>query len=67
MHDIVQGLPAIEVIADDILVYGSGNTREEYIEDHDGNLTQLLEWAQAVNLRLNKKKLKLWLSEVRYP
>jgi len=66
MHDIVQGLPGVEVIADDILVYGCGNTKEEYIQDHDNNLTKLLERARAVNLKLNKKKLKLHLKEVRY-
>ena len=66
MHDIVQGLPGVEVIADDILVYGKGSTKEEYIQDHDHNLTKLLEQARAVNLKLNKKKLKLHLSEVRY-
>lgn len=66
MHDIVHGLLGVEVIADDILVYGSGNTEEEYIQDHDTNLTKLLERARAVNLKLNKKKLKLRLSEVGY-
>ena len=66
MHDIIQGLPGVEVIADDILVYGKGSTKEEYIQDHDHNLTKLLEQARAVNLKLNKKKLKLRLSEVRY-
>ena len=29
MHTAVQGLPGVEVIADDILVYGCGTTAEE--------------------------------------
>ena len=29
MHNILQGLPGVEVIADDILVYSSGSTKEE--------------------------------------
>ena len=66
MHDVVQGLPGVEGIEDDILVYGKGSTKEEYIKDHDDNLTKLLEQARAVNLKLNKKKLKLRLSVVRY-
>ena len=66
MHDVVQGLPGVEVIADDILVYGKSSMKEEYVKDHDNNLTKLLERARAVNLKLNKKKLKLRLSEVRY-
>ena len=50
-----------------ILVYGKGSTNEEYIKDHDDNLTKLLEQVQALNLKLNKKKLKLRLSEVISP
>ena len=60
---LLQGLQGDEVIADDILVYGSGNTQEEYTQDHDNNLTKLLEQARAVNLKLNCKKLKLCLGE----
>ena len=56
----------VKIIADDILVCGKGSTKEEYIKDHDDNLTKLLERTRAVNLKLNKKKLKLRLSEVRY-
>ena len=44
-HDILQGLTGIEVIADDILVYGKGSRKEEYIQDHYHNLTKLLERA----------------------
>ena len=66
MHDILQGLPGVEVIADDILVYGSGTTPAEYTRDHDNNLRKLLDRARENNLKLNKKKLKLCLSEVRY-
>ena len=43
MHDIVKGLPGVEVIADDILVYGKGNTAEEYLQNHNHNLIKLLE------------------------
>ena len=31
-------LPGQKAIADDILVFGSGETDEEAFEDHDGNL-----------------------------
>ena len=66
MHEILQGLPGVEVIADDILVYGSGTTPAEYTRDHDDNLRKLLDRARENNLKLNKRKLKLRLSEVRY-
>ena len=36
------------------------------MQDHDNNLTKLLERARAVNLKLNRKELKLRQDEVRY-
>ena len=66
MHATLQGLPGVEVIADDILVFGCGDTVEEYQRDHDTNLQRLLQRAREKNLKLNKKKLKLCLSEVSY-
>ena len=63
MHLIVEGLPGVAVIADDILVYGCGS---EYIADHDANLRRLLQRARENNLKLNKKKLRLRLEEVPY-
>ena len=66
MHVIVQDLPRVEVIADDILVYGCGESEEEYMKDHDENLRRLLQRAREQNLKFNKKKLKLRLREVAY-
>jgi hypothetical protein len=42
-HDALQGLPGISIIADDILVYGCGALMEDVAQDHDHNLTQLLQ------------------------
>ena len=66
MHAITQDLPGVEVIADDILVYGCGSTKEEYLQNHDANLKRLLDRAREQNLKLNKSKLKLRLPEVAY-
>ena len=66
MHVIVHDLSGVEVIADDILVYGCGESEEQYIRDHDENLRRLLQRAREQNLKLNKKKLKLRLREVAY-
>ena len=63
MHLIVEGLPGVAVIADDILVYGCG---ANYQADHDANLQRLLQQARDCNLKLNKKKLWLGLEEVAY-
>ena len=61
---VLEGLPGIYVIADDILITGQGESKEEALKDHDRNLVALLERAREVNLKLNPKKLKLRLSEV---
>jgi len=60
MDEIFQDLPGVKVIADDIIVYGSD------MQEHNRNLVQLLERAQGVNLKFNKHKLRLGLSEVAY-
>ena len=65
-HEVLEGLHGEEVIADDILVYGCGKTQEEAVKDHDANLIELLKRAQMVTLKLNKKKLKLKMTEVSY-
>ena len=62
---IVQDLPGMEVIADDILVYRCGTTKEKYMQDHNANLRRLLQRAREQNLKLNKK-VKLQLTEVAY-
>ena len=49
----------VEVIADDILVYGSDNNDLEYQQDHDHDLQLLLQRTRKQNLKLNKAKLKL--------
>ena len=63
IHLIVEGLPGVAVIADDILVYGCG---PDYRADHDANLRRLLQRARDSNLKLNRKKLRLGLEEVAY-
>lgn len=37
MHEAIEGLQGVEVIADDILVCGFGDTVNEAVEDHDKN------------------------------
>ena len=66
MHTALQGLHGVEVIANDILVYCCGETKEESQKDHDANLQQLLQRARDKNLKFNRKKLRLCLPEVTY-
>ena len=66
MHTALQGLHGVEVIAENILVVGCGDTDEECQRDQDENLKQLLQRAREIKLKLDKKTLKLYLSEVSY-
>ena len=59
MHETLVGLNGIACIADDILIFGCGETMEEASADHDRNLLSLLERCRERNLHLNKDKLQL--------
>ncbi|KAI8493812.1 hypothetical protein Bbelb_281590 [Branchiostoma belcheri] len=65
-HKVLEGLQGVDVIADDILVFGCGDTDEEADRDHDVNLSRLLERARESNLKLNKRKMRLKLKQVPY-
>ena len=58
---VIEGLEGVQTIADDILVYGKGDTWAEATADHDVKLKALLERFRSRNLKLNKAKLKLKL------
>ena len=64
MHQVIEGLDGVEVIADDFLVYGRGATREQAIRDHDKHLEKFLQRCEQHNLVLNSDKLKFRLAEV---
>ena len=42
IHDSLEGLNGVEVVADDILCVGKGDTLEKAMIDHDRNLIALL-------------------------
>ena len=64
MNQIVEGLAGIEVIADDFLVCGFGDTAEEALANHDINLQNFLTRARECGLTLNPDKVKLRHSSV---
>ena len=64
MHEAIEGLQGVEVIADDFLVCGFGDTVDEAVKDHDQNLTAFLQRCRKLNLTLNLQKVKLRLSQV---
>ena len=64
MHELIEGMPHIEVVADDFVVIGYGETHEQATRDHDKNLTVFLQLCQECGLKLNVDKLKLRQTEV---
>ena len=48
-----QHLNGVDVLRDDILVSGSGDTIEEANADHDANLIRVRQRARKVNLKFN--------------
>ena len=63
MHEVIEGLQGVEVVADDFVVVGFGNA-EEATQDHDRSLRAFLQRCEERNLKLNDQKLKLRMQEV---
>jgi len=64
IHEIIEKLQGVEVVADDFLVVGHGESCEEANRDHDKNLDAFLRRCAEKGVRLNSDKIKLRLSEV---
>jgi hypothetical protein len=56
----------VEVMADNILIYGFGNDDEQALKDHNMNLEQLLKRLRDVNLKLNREKMVLCQKQVKF-
>ena len=64
MHELIEGLNGVEVIADDFVTVGFGDTLETAIVDHDQNLKAFLQRCEERKVRLNAEKLQLRKQEV---
>ena len=54
-HEFLVGLRGVINIADDIWLYGWGDTKEDADIDHDRNLVQLLERSAEHDLQFREK------------
>ena len=63
VNQVLDGLNGIVNIADDILVYGVGETKEDATKDHDTKLVNLYRCRDR-GIALNLDKLKLRMEEV---
>ena len=66
LNQALENLPGVLCIADDILIYGTGETNEEATADHDKSLQSLLQRCLDRGIILSPEKMKLQLKEVTY-
>ena len=59
MHELIEGLQGVEVVADDFVAVGYGDSLEEATPDHDKNLEEFMKRCEERNIRLNAEKLTL--------
>ena len=64
MYDLIHSLQGVEVVADDFVVVGFGDTPEVASRDHDKNLEQFLQRCAERGVKLNSDKVKLRSSEL---
>ena len=65
-QEIVQGLIGVEKLADDFVIFDRGKTMEAAIADHNINLENLLIRLNKFNCKLNKSKIKLCQTSVKF-
>ena len=56
MHELIEGLSGIEVVADDFIVVGCGSTVDEANKDHDNALMKFLERCKERGVKLNHRQ-----------
>ena len=66
MNEAIEGLNGVTGIADDVLVYGCGETVVEAEQDHDQNLRTLLDKSRSVGIQWSSKKFTFRVLEVTY-
>jgi len=63
-HEALERLPGVMNKANDILVFGNGDSIQEAEEDHDINLWNLMLRCREVNLKLNPQTLQFKVRQV---
>lgn len=66
IDECLEGLENISAVYDDILIYGTGDSKEEASKSHDAALRALLDRCRERDLKLNPKKFKYKLEEIPY-
>ena len=64
MHELIEGLRGVEVVADDFVAVGVGATREKATQDHDQNLEAFLKRCVEKGIKLNPEKMRLRMEKM---
>ena len=62
----LEGLPEQKATADDILVFGAGDTDEEALKDHDRTQREVFNLCRQKGIKLNAEKIQSRQKQVRY-
>ena len=62
----LENLPGINIVADDVLIHGEGDSMVEAERDHDRCLVAFLKRCREQRIFLNPEKFRFRLQEVRY-
>jgi len=66
LNEALEGLDRVRTIADDIIVFGVGDTDDEAVVDHVRKLLTLLERCRQRHVKMNKDKMKFKLPQLSY-
>jgi transposase InsO family protein len=66
MHEALDGLNGIANIADDIMIYGLGDSPSEAELDHDNKLIALMQRVHMKNIKLNASKIQFKLRAISF-
>ena len=66
LNAAIQGIRGVYTVADDLLIIGKGSTEAIAREDHDKNLTALLDRCQEKGIKLNGEKCQIATQKVKY-
>ena len=62
----LEGLEGVMCVADDIIVYGTGDDKQHATEDHDKKLRELLLRCRKKGIRLNKDKCQFRTNDITF-
>ena len=66
LYSCVGDLPGVVCVADDLMIFGCGDTDQEAQRDHDIKLEKLFQRCKETGIRLNREKMKIRQSSVTF-